>query len=375
MPQSAAMDPQRQTGHDSLFQSSVDGDPVIEALRGWAAFMVMATHFTYLVTPHAGLWGFASTGVDLFFVLSGFVFAPYLFGKPLYAGPHLIRRFFRLYPLYLCALLLYVVLRLPSGSAWDHVGVHLFMGHTLSSLAIANFYNPAFWSLPPEVEYYLLLPALAWAASRFRFVWPLVLATALHLLLVAAASPEEKGITARAIATVHLPGLLIEFMFGSLAYAMARGNLCLRSQRVRFFLGLLVVAGMAFMYLALIASVNGVSKTPPLWIGGNFGMGVALGYALVVSALAGPKGQPAGRLVLGLTPLFSVMGQLSYGVYLFHNAAPKLLDRILPGILGASAVLGCVGITFLLAFAAHHAIERPLRNYGRQLSRRLGAES
>jgi len=151
-------------------QGAAEGDPVIEALRGFAALLVMATHYTALITSEAGLWGFASTGVDLFFVLSGYVFAPYLFGKSLRLVPHLIRRFFRLYPLYLVALLLYVVLRLPAASAWDHFAAHLFMAHTFSSLEVAYFYNAAFWSLPPEVEYYLLLPLLAWAATRLGSV-------------------------------------------------------------------------------------------------------------------------------------------------------------------------------------------------------------
>ena len=212
---------------DRLAQRQADGDPVIEALRGVAALLVMATHYTYMLTPHAGLWGFASTGVDLFFVLSGYVFAPYFFAKPLSLRPHLIRRFFRLYPLYLCALLLYVGLHVPTSAAWDHFGVHLLMGHTLTSLAIANFYNPAFWSLPPEVEYYLLLPLLAWLSSqqrlgRFRFVGLVLLAATMHLVLVAVASPDETGATARAIATIHLPGVLVEFMLGSLAYAVVR---------------------------------------------------------------------------------------------------------------------------------------------------------
>ena len=39
---------------------------------------------------------------------------------------------------------------------------------SLCTLEIANFYNPAFWSLPPEVEYYLLLPLLAWFSVRAR---------------------------------------------------------------------------------------------------------------------------------------------------------------------------------------------------------------
>ena len=370
------MESQRQTGPDRLFQGAADGDPVIEGLRGWAAFMVMATHYTYLLTPQAGLWGFASTGVDLFFVLSGYVFAPYLFGKPLRLASHLIRRLFRLYPLYLCALLLYVGLRLPAATAWSHFVVHLFMAHTLTSLEVANYYNSAFWSLPPEVEYYLLLPLLAWAfirfrSIRFRFVWLLLLALAMHLLLVAAASPDEKGITARAIATVHLPGLLIEFMLGSAAYALAQRDAEGRASLLRLVLGLSVLAGMGFLFASYIAPVHGVASTPPLWIGGNIGFGAALGYAFVVSALASPRRQTAGQSTPWFSPWFVFMGQLSYGVYLFHNAAPQILARILPSVSGGAAVLLCVGITLALAWAAHHAIERPLRNYGRRLSQQL----
>lgn len=342
-------------------------DYTIEALRGWAALMVMATHYTYLLTPQAGLWGFASTGVDLFFVLSGYVFAPYLFGKPLRLGPHLVRRFFRLYPLYLCALLLYAGLRLPASNAWEHFGVHLFMGHTLTSLSIANFYNPAFWSLPPEVEYYLLLPVLAWVATRLRFVWLLLLAIAFHLMLVAAAAPDE-GVTARAIATVHAPGLLGEFMLGSLAYAMARGAKGVHAKTMRLVLGALVLVGMGWLYGVYIVPVSGVASPPVLWVGGNIGLGAALGYALLVSAVASAQPQASGPIVMWLRPWFVLMGQLSYGVYLLHNAAPQILARLWSGASGSRAVLLCIGITLLLAFALHHLVERPLRNYGRRLS-------
>lgn len=375
----------RHTGPDSLEQGAADGDPVIEALRGWAALMVMATHYTYLLTPQAGLWGFASTGVDLFFVLSGYVFAPYFFGKPLGLRSHLIRRFFRLYPLYLLALMLYILFRLPAAAAWDHVWVHLFLGHTLTSLEIANFYNPAFWSLPPEVEYYLLLPLLAWASTRHRcgrfgFVWLVLLAAFMHLALVAAASPDEKGITARAIATVHVPGLLIEFMLGSLAYAMVRRDASGRAALMRLALGLLVLSAMGFIFANYVAPVDGVARTVPLWIGGNIGLGAAVGYALIVSGVAstpqGAASQVKNRLAwsprwctkASLQPIFLVMGELSYGVYLFHNAAPQILGRILPAVSGGTAVLACTAITLFIALVAHHVIEKPMRAYGRRLS-------
>ena len=351
-----------------------DDDPVVEALRGWAALMVMATHYVQLLSPLTGLWGFASTGVDLFFVLSGYVFAPYLFGKPLSLVPHLIRRFFRLYPLYVCALIVYVALRLPSPSAWDHFSVHLVMGHTLTSLQIANFYNPAFWSLPPEVEYYLLLPLLAWAVSRFqsirfRFAGMVLLAAAVHLALVAAAAPDE-GITARAVATIHLPGVLVEFMWGSMAYALVRHADSARARLLRLVLGLLVVIGMALLYVSHVAPVGGLPSAPAQWIGGNIGFGAALGYALLLSALVVTvERQPVVQQPKTWFRSCSfTIGQLSYGVYLFHNAAPQLLHRGMPELGGKALVLLCVILTLLLSWAAHVAIERPLRNYGRRLS-------
>ena len=361
------------------------GDTVIEALRGLAALMVMATHYSYMLAAQPGLWGFGSTGVDLFFVLSGYVFAPYLFGKPLSFLPHLIRRFFRLYPLYLLALLLYVGLRVPTMTAWDHFWVHLVMGHTLVSLTTANFYNPAFWSLPPEVEYYLILPILAWWTARHphsqsRFVWLVLLAALMHFALVAAAHPDEKGITVRAIATIHLPGLLIEFMLGSAAYAIVQQGPRGLAAVVRLAVGLLVLVGMAFIFAIYVMPVDGVAQTAPIWIGGNFGLGAALGYALVVSGVASPlkdaNHQPKhssatkSRLqaVTVLQTLCSVMGALSYGIYLFHNAAPQILRRVAPEMAGGAALLACLGVTTALAFAAHHAIEKPMRAYGRKLS-------
>lgn len=347
----------------TLRLSAGAGDPVIEALRGVAALMVMATHFVPLLRPQSGLWGFASTGVDLFFVLSGYVFAPYLLGKPLKLLPHLIRRFFRLYPLYVCALLLFVGLRWPDASAWTHFVAHLFMAHTLSSLEVAAFYNPAFWSLPPEVEYYLLLPLLAWAATRWRFAGLLLLAAALHLLLVALATPGE-GVSARAIATVHAPGLLVEFMLGSWAYVLLLRDAQGHHKWLRLSLGLCIVLGMLALYAQFLVAG---SATAPLWISGNFGVGAALGYALLVSALAWPERTSVGRY----TPWLRHIGELSYGVYLFHNAAPQLLARWWPSASGVTALLLCVALTLLLATLMHYAVEQPLRSYGRRLSQTL----
>ena len=54
---------------------------LIEAFRGFAAFLVVYTHFWALSPGSPSLLRFAHTGVDLFFVLSGYVFGPYFFGN------------------------------------------------------------------------------------------------------------------------------------------------------------------------------------------------------------------------------------------------------------------------------------------------------
>lgn len=341
-------------------------DPAIEALRGFAALIVVAAHYVRFVTHQPGAWGFASTGVDLFFVLSGYVFAPYFFGKPLVAGPHLVRRFFRLYPLYVLALLAYAGLKAPDPSAWSHFWAHLFMAHTLQSMEIAFFYNPAFWSLPPEVEFYLLLPLLAWVLRRLpRFGWLVAGALAVHLALAATGVPGE-GATARALATVHLPGLLVEFCLGAWASTLIREHSSGRAALWRLAGGLAWLAVMCAVYTALIA--GGRDQSTPPWISGNIGLGAAVGYALVVSAIATrADGLRDWRLWLCL-----LAGQLSYGVYLFHNAAAQIVERWWPGAAGWPALLASLALTLLLAFALHHAVEAPARNFGRQLSRRIG---
>ncbi len=341
-------------------------DPVIEALRGFAALLVVATHYAYMLSSRPNAWGFASTGVDLFFVLSGYVFAPYFFGRKLSLGPHLIRRFFRLYPLYVAALLLYVALKLPDGGAWRYFGVHLLMGHTLSSTDVAFFYNPAFWSLPAEVEYYLLLPLLVWLAARTGFLGLLVVSIGLHMALLAAADPAEPANSARAIAMVHTPGLLVEFLLGSAAYRAAQMYPGQASAwwRLCFGLGGLLLVGLA--YALLIAPRVGQGPSPSLWISGNIGLGAAVGYAAVVSALVcliRSVGAAIGWW-------FLLMGQLSYGVYLFHNASPKLLAMAGTPATGWLALVSALVLTLVMAWGAHHLIEHPLRRYGRALSQR-----
>ncbi|NDU92662.1 MAG: acyltransferase, partial [Ferrovum sp.] len=228
------------------------GNPewTLEFFRGWAALMVVFAHYHSIAHIDPGLLRFAFTGVDLFFVISGFVFAPYLFGRLLKPIPFFIRRLFRIYPLYVLALVCYAGLRWVHGAPTDYFFTHLFFLQTTQSLDIAFYYNPAFWSLPPEVEFYLVLPLLAVLMHRGAwFAWIAVAALLVHVMVALEfplhLDPAHPGLFA--LLSVHLPGLLVEFFIGACAWLLVRKQ---PTPFVRW--GLLVAGGLSWLGLAWV---------------------------------------------------------------------------------------------------------------------------
>jgi peptidoglycan/LPS O-acetylase OafA/YrhL len=264
--------------------------------------------------------------------------------------------------LYVVALLAYALAKQPAAAAWLHLPAHLLLVQTFGSLDAAFYYNPAFWSLPPEVEFYLVLPLIARFGGIRALVLLLLVAVALRegLFLSLTGSATEPGW--QAIATVHLPGLLSEFMLGALAYALSQR--C-DSQTLR----LLLALGGTVLLAAVFATFanGGDAQDAPAYVRGNIGLMAAAGYALFVSALCAGGASLAGGWRTALT----YAGHLSYGVYLFHNLAPALVSRALPEVGGWSLVILAFALTLTLSLAAHWSVERPLRAFGRGLSERL----
>ncbi len=350
--------------------AAADNDWAIELLRGIAASMVMVVHYQTFLGLKLGLFEFMHTGVDLFFVISGFVFAPYFFGRGLRLAPFFVRRLCRIYPLYALSLLAYAGLRLWQGQPTEHFVTHLLFLHTMESPAIAFYYNPAFWSLPAEVEFYLALPVLAALAARWRLALPLlgVLALALHLALAYHSPSDPKApLDAWAILCIHLPGVLVEFLLGVLAWRMTR----LPWSKAAHWA--LLAAGVA-LWLALALWLEDLSRRNAIPASdvarGNVGLFFALAYALVVAGLAGGQVPASG----GVRRLGLLAGNLSYGIYLFHNALPGAVNGLVPGLPAPGLGLICVILTLLTAALLHHLVEDPARNWGRRWAKaRTGA--
>lgn len=98
----------------------------LELFRGTAAIMVMVCHYAFMLTEGITLLTFMWTGVDLFFVISGFVFARFILSKNIEFAPFIIRRFFRIYPLYIASLILYFLITADHQNKIEYFVNHMF---------------------------------------------------------------------------------------------------------------------------------------------------------------------------------------------------------------------------------------------------------
>src|SRR5665213_604282 len=157
--------------------------PELDGLRGMAILLVMVGH--YFSVPGVGAVSLLNgywfrlgwTGVDLFFVLSGFLIGGILLdarGSSNYFKTFYARRFFRIIPLYYAWILLYVVLAPVVRMFFsDRIGpvqrvdgsilAHLFFlqnFHEFLKSGASFWWFSSTWSLAVEEQFYLVAPLL-----------------------------------------------------------------------------------------------------------------------------------------------------------------------------------------------------------------------
>jgi peptidoglycan/LPS O-acetylase OafA/YrhL len=191
-------------------------DLALDGLRGLAVLLVLLLHFQLPPGPTwADHWVHIAqfvgySGVDLFFVLSGFLITGVLLdakGAPRYFRTFYARRALRVLPLYygtLIVLLWLAPLASPDTAVmaaalrsrqwwyWLHATNILGAMHVRWS---APFYTAHFWSLAIEEQFYLLWPVIVLLTTRRRLLdvcaWGCVLALALRLALALSGAGEK----------------------------------------------------------------------------------------------------------------------------------------------------------------------------------------
>jgi len=166
----------------AIFIRPEKNDKPIDGLRALAILMVAFFHTLFLTTgafeDESDFIRFASDfplsfgwhldmGVDLFFILSGFLITRYLIvkqqsDKGIVFGRYFYNRLLRIVPLYVFVLALVALMGLPNSEYfWANL---LFINNFLS---IENMFITWSWSVSVEMQYYLVAPLLVVLAARF----------------------------------------------------------------------------------------------------------------------------------------------------------------------------------------------------------------
>ncbi len=359
--------------------------PALDGLRALAVLGVMAYHL--------GLGSVAGgyLGVDLFFVLSGFLITTLLIEERLSTGVLALRAFWgrrarRLLPASLSMVVVVVVTFcwaqrywLPplqpstsiSGLRGDAYATVLYVANWHAIFAkesyFALFQAPSplkhTWSLAIEEQFYLVWPlVVAVIVKGLRGSWRRVgaivgvgttVASALVMLAM-----FEAGVGASAIYYNTFARAFDLTVGASLAFLLAgKGE---PSERGRRTLALAapvsLVLLLGFWHAAGKGGIDGLPKR--FMFQGGF-LVCAVLAAVVIADARQQRPSVLGR-VLGWAPL-AWIGTISYGLYLWHWPAYCLLTPLRTNLSGHRLDLVKVAVTFVLATVSFYLLERPLR--------------
>jgi peptidoglycan/LPS O-acetylase OafA/YrhL len=356
---------QGQQGHERL--------PALDGLRGIAILLVMLLHFggseklpglkkldlswveqAYLKVVDAG-----ACGVDLFFVLSGFLITGILFStkdSSRYFRNFYLRRTLRIFPLYYGILitLFFLLPRLPLGNlsavhqmADRQAGLWFYCANVMIAWEETTVYNidwlqfSHFWSLAVEEHFYLIWPAIVFALNRKTLMKVcggcILFALVLRLIL----SGSGHGWSAYVLTPCRIDGLAL----GSWLALAARGPHGMSRLRPWAW----IVTPLAFI-LVLALSFAKAKAPAASWAIGSLSSTLYAFFfgGFIVFAVT----SSTSSLIYGLFSMRSLtfLGQYSYGLYVFHYLLRPVFKEIIP----IDALITWSGSSFLglLLFAA-----------------------
>ena len=346
--------------------------PALDGLRGLAIVMVLFVHFIGDATPmnrieHAAvkLANYGIWGVDLFFVLSGFLITGILYdakGRPHYFRDFYVRRTLRIFPLYYATLaVLFFVLPLlhvwPSGLevAARHQAWLWFYGTNIyvsMHRAWALPYVSHFWSLAVEEHFYFLWPLVVLSFSG-RALLRICVAGALFALGVRCvlSATHAGDVALVALTPCRLDALLIGAFLAIGTRELGRETLTRVAKP-----GLWIGSALVVLTSAWNAIAHGAFRNVVIPLRTSF-VAIAFG-ALLLWCLDAPSTSFVGRFFRSRVMRF--FGKYSYGLYVFHGVVAYALveyatERTLGARIGshAAAVLiqAAAGVSLSIALA------------------------
>ena len=342
--------------------------PSLDGIRGLAALFIVGTHAVRFAHPPFPPTGALSRvgaefglGVDLFFVLSGFLITRILLrsiDEPHYFKNFYARRALRIFPVYylFVAIMVLVVPLTVGDPAFSHAlrKQQLWLWLYASNLEIAVHGWPAWpgemlthaWSLAIEEQFYLVWPILIKLLRRRKVPVAIWVGYALSIGLRAAIGLLGYGSRARVLTPAHLDG----FMLGAwLAYLFESEA---SPATLRRWAWSFAACGLAVrIYASTIAFEN---------LANVLICSESLGFAaLLAFSLAGDGNSVLNRCLR--TRWLMGIGTYSYGIYLFHQPLFAWAGQHVSGgtLLTRSTLLfiGVGAVSLAMAVASYHLFE------------------
>ena len=343
--------------------------PALDGSRGLAILMVMLFHYCAALDRTnpvgrlvSGLFGYGWTGVDLFFVLSGFLITGILLDSreaENYFSSFYARRVLRIFPAYYASLAVLLFLvplidppirQLIPADQWIYVfyaqnwvGVFDYPGRGL--------FTP-YWSLAVEEQFYLVWPLVIARVAGRRLAWTVaalcVSAVSLRFLGLAVGASTE------AIYTNTLARMDSLLIGAGCAIAVRDPRLLARFRRHARWLWLAPVVPMLLIQLFLSSrktvhpAVQGIGYTV-----------IALSYAgLLLGAVL--RGNPLLERFLCSRPM-RTLGKYSYAAYIWHFVVMRLVRKAVTNhvrLPGPLTILLMISTTLLISLLSYHLVER-----------------
>lgn len=359
-------------------KSEVSGRPIVprsgdarrirelDSIRGIAALVVILHHYWPGIVP------FGWISVDLFFVLSGYLITSIILKgvrEDHFLVNFYIRRSLRIWPIYYLtlALIFFVVPRMSQPDTltdfiyfmtytqftplyWSEKVTRLSgMGHT--------------WTLAIEEQFYLIWPALILTAGRRR-AWGVVLASILLAVTMRSLRFHEFLLASRC------DGLALG---GALALLLEDQSWVSRYRRIliRSMIGSLVGLLPYLAWVMLILGGTRALVTLPFCRSLTM-LGINATFFSLVGLIVLNEGALALKPLRN--PILSYMGQISYGLYLYHIPILILVPYIIKGSgvgVGNPALILGLALTFVVSMLSWNFLERPILKLRERLEYRV----
>lgn len=359
--------------------------PCLDGLRGVAILLVMWHHFTMFGGMDPSCFAdkvyyrsamSAWCGVDLFFVLSGFLITRILadsVGSDHYFRNFYLRRALRIFPLYY-GFLVVMFWIVPATFAVspefrEVVREQAWYWSYLSNIKIAVDYWPEFpgighfWSLAVEEQFYLIWPLVVWTISRRRLMSLCGMLIGAALVLRCCLAWADVHPVA---AYVLMPTRADSLMVGSLIALACRDS----THAARLAASVTPVAVVSATLLAGFFVWRRGLDTEDTLIS-TLGLTLLALFSGTQVFLAAARDTDAGLNRLLRTRGLRFLGKYSYGLYVFHipvalglhnilgsgYGIPSIMNSQVPGQLVFALLAGLTSV--VLALLSWHVLEQP----------------